>query len=298
MRAKDLNSFEEAFLYIKAESQSKNEPAHSPTTLSLTQIAPASLLFQPRSNLDVRHIRVLKTALVNNDSNCLDPLIVWWSGKNWRLIDGYHRYEAYKAFMKERGYLPDIPVKVFRGGLNQAITHSIRCNSKNKLPMQSFEKSERAWKLLALNTGMTQKEIYQACGVSKRLVATMASALRALPKDQNPLDLTWKEVLRMKPMSHDGEKIVEEMTAALKKTFGSKAIKYPNYFAEALNNYSHQLAEDLGIELFPEAPDQIALCMLSVSQCDYLEATDPHKFLEEVSDKYKQELVASADLPF
>ena len=298
MTTQNPTTFEAAYREMQIESQHRLPSAYIPDSLSLSQIKPASELFQPRQSLDIRHIRSLATAINNKDTKQLDPLVVWWSGKEWRLLDGYHRLEAYKKVTTNTALDLSVSVTVFDGELPGAMAFAIQCNSKDKLPMKPSEKSERAWKLLALKTRMKHKEIYESCGISKRLMAKMASELRQLPNDQNPLDLSWREVLNMKTIPHDADQIIEEMLTFLKTSFGKKAMKYPNYFAEAITLYSQQLAFDLGIEFFPNHPQQIAACMHKVAADNYLDISTPSNFFAEVTHQFEQEVEERNRSPF
>lgn len=291
MKATDLQTFAEALGYIREEARLRKTPERTPTSLPLEDIYPASLLFQPREGLDERHVRTLRSAIKSNGDHLLTPVVVWWSGKYWRLLDGYHRREAYRLCI-EKDHIPidRIPVKAFNGSLEQAIAHAVACNSKDKKPMTRSEKSERAWKLIAMKSELKQKTIAVATGVHRRTLSFMKRKLRELPAEMDPLTMTWSEVLGHSPSNFDRDEAVSKILKDLQKTFGKQPIKSPDVFAEALKAYSESLAEFLGEEYFPAEPEIIGRCMANQTEDYFIEVVDPHEFGKEVMRAFNEQL--------
>ncbi|MDA8666129.1 hypothetical protein N9L52_09095 [Litoricolaceae bacterium] len=294
MTKQTKRAFAEALQEIRIESQNYRRIEKEPKQLSLNDIVATSFLFQPREGLDRSHVRVLRSAIQNATDKFLEPLLIWWSGNCWRLLDGYHRLEAYKqAIAHDSCPFAYIPVHVFKGTLESALTASVSANSRDKKPMSQREKSERAWKLMSMRGTLKQKDIYLACGVSRRLTAKMAKVLRSLDDSQNPLEMTWLEALSGRGIEFEDDEMIKKMVETLKHALGKTPIKYPNIFAQALQEYSPLLANDLGIEFFPSNPEIIGDCMASVIQSTNYGfcSLDPEEFKNKVVGAYNENLV-------
>jgi hypothetical protein len=154
-----------------------------------------------------------------------------------------------------------VPVEAFEGSLAQAMAQAAAGNSKAKLSMTSAEKSNAAWRLVAV-TDLSKAETAKAAGVSEGTVANMrrVHTVLKLREDRNsdallvsPLgdlaDLSWPDAKRLaegrdKP-DFDWEaanaKKAQEWATALAKTFGREAGKNPAVFAMALEIYDSRL---------------------------------------------------------
>lgn len=70
------------------------------------------------------HINTLKDAIKNTPGYQLDPpIVVWWSGREWKVLDGHHRLIAYQQLAKDRKnglVVRSIRVEVFEGTLDDA----------------------------------------------------------------------------------------------------------------------------------------------------------------------------------
>jgi uncharacterized protein YerC len=95
------------------------------------------------------------------------------------LVDGHHRYEAYKS-VKWNDW---VPVEYFRGTLQEAQAEAIRRNSASKLRITDADKLESAWKMLkyvqAGDAEWTWKEITNLTGASKKTIHRMSLCLKA-----------------------------------------------------------------------------------------------------------------------
>ena len=74
----------------------------------------------------------------------LDPIVVTAIGKQFFVIDGHHRLDAYHTAQ----WKGPVPVKHYNGTLKEAEATALRLNVKNKLPMTRDARSEAAWRMV------------------------------------------------------------------------------------------------------------------------------------------------------
>jgi len=258
----ELLTFAETLTRLRGEAGHAIRPGE-PNRLPLTNIKTAEVVFQPR---DIQaaflatdgHVKGLAEAVKEGGADAFDPLTVWWSGRGWYVIDGHHRLMALRKVQRERSgsKIETVPVTVFTGTLNDAISQSAALNSKDKLPMRKADKLERAWKLVCLD-GMTKKQIHEATTISGRTIATMREKRRGLlAREEQPLEWFWKDVLAdQRPTNHDEEweeRQAREWMERFVKAFGTKLAEQPEIAARALRLYS----ERLPIELVRQWPEE------------------------------------------
>lgn len=231
----------------------------SPKQLPLDQLEVMTSVFQPRAIGDElaseRHISVLMEAIMHEQGNVLDPLVVWWSGKRWLILDGHHRLEAHNKLRVQDKGPRAIPVIVYLGSLHQAHIESIRLNAKDKLAMGSDDKATKAWHLVMLNSEMSVRDIATACKVGKSSVSRMNTKRKELIEKygddwlEEVDGLTWKQVINLdnqRDIDEEWEdRQVIEWARRLNKTFGSKPQNQPVIFARALERYSPHLYRGL-----------------------------------------------------
>jgi len=255
-------SFEVAYKQLEEElAAGKEPPFDNPQALAIKHINIAQSVLQPRSLNDIsaseEHIRVLVKAIEQNkSSHTLDPIIVWWSGSNYRVIDGHHRLEAYRQVNKSGGIkLPPIPVQLFKGTLRDALLEATKLNSKDKLPMTSDDKFDRAWKLVCLEN-YTINETANVCGVGSATISRMRTILSEyqakFPQTwrEEVFRLTWKQAMaegnEEKEFDQEWEiKLAKEWAQRLHNTFGRKLSSQPSVAALALQYYSQDLVPSL-----------------------------------------------------
>jgi ParB-like chromosome segregation protein Spo0J len=260
----ELSTFAESLQELKREVGMNPQPGE-PQVLPIGDIRFAHLVFQPRSFEGNRgdsedHIKTLMNAIRNKTDHLLDAVTVWWSGKRWLVIDGHHRLVAYQRLAKDKDKpvkVSTLPVEVFSGSLQQAITEATSRNSKDKLNMTHKEKLERAWKLVVMDhpnpPAMSRAEIAKATNVSERSISNMRAELARVTSsepEKNPLELTWDEVKQgVKPPLDPEERWLEKQAAdyarRLAKTFGVKLAKNPTLSARAIELYSTNLPKRL-----------------------------------------------------
>ncbi|WNB75958.1 hypothetical protein [Methylomonas koyamae] len=169
----------------------KTIPRHLPAHKIKT--TPEVFQYRHRGEIDESHATTLTRALRNNQNGKpLDPITVFWTGKEWTCIDGHHRLAAYMENIQEGHWRGDIPVEVFEGDLYAAIGHAGYNNSQDKKPLSKKEKTNIAWRLVCLNHQQgEEKETYSiaktaaASGVGARTVSYMRSTLNRLLKFAN-----------------------------------------------------------------------------------------------------------------
>ncbi|MER8985277.1 ParB N-terminal domain-containing protein [Mesorhizobium sp. M0843] len=203
-------------------------------------------VFQPRE-LDgrklegERHIETLMAAIGSpSNPTYLDPLVVWWGGDRWFVIDGHHRRHAYlRAGVHKR-----IPVEVFEGSLEEALAFAVEANSKDRLPMTLAEKLDRAW-FLTVTTDLSRDRIRRSCSVADGTVKNMRKVRDALGEtgasQEHLMSLTWQDArdelqgfVPKEPTPDWRSKLVADYERRLRKTFGSQLFKNADILAEAL----------------------------------------------------------------
>lgn len=224
------------------------------TELSLGDIEIVDEVFQHRSNnmaSSSNHCRELTKRLKAGKGLAFDPLVVFWVGDGWVLVDGHHRVEAYQGVQ----FTQPVPVIVFDGSLDDAINEALRGNSKDKLSMTSREKSNAAWRL----TVGTDLRVFQIVESSKRSKPTIIKM--RLIKDEllqkklgiNLANLSWDDAQRVhKGLSpeipHDDDWMEQQAQALARKmmsTLGAGLGKQPEVFLMALEIYDGRLVDYL-----------------------------------------------------
>ena len=239
---------------LKGELELAHEPNPAPSDgrLPLNALNMVEEVFQPRDRVgmmdeDDWFIDDLKQAVERGSTPDLDPVVVWWSGKRWIVIDGHHRIAAYRRAARD---VETIPVQVFEGGLDDARLEAVRLNQKNKLVMRQSERLEAAWRLVC-TSDLSKKRIALSCGVAARTVATMRrrgnDVIEAKPGKWSWRDLAgerWENVRAPGFLSEDRDtdfdpdmavrKRAEGYARKLMKHFGRKPNDDPEGFALAL----------------------------------------------------------------
>lgn len=254
----------------------------NPTRLPLMTIAVWPEVFQlrrPAKHVSDSHVRSLADTAKHRE---LDPLTIWWDGKRWALIDGHHRFAAYREVGKSNA---EVPVVVFAGSLAEAMRKAAQDNSKDKLPMSRSEKTNAAWRLVT-TTELSRKETAEAAGISEASVAEMrrvrallqalmeqdGSAWNKAHPNKELADVSWMEARRIAKgqdaadidWDDFNEKKAQEWATAFHKVFGKDASNRPEALARALELYNPRLPailaelwskdeEDEGAELEDEA---------------------------------------------
>jgi hypothetical protein len=243
----------------------------------------AKSIFQPRqqgvtSVESEYHLRELMYAIRVAKDHVLDPLLVWWSGDRWRVVDGHHRMEAYDRLAADEKRPLDveaIPVEVFEGSLEEAMMAASQGNKKDKKAMTRADKLERAWRFVTMQRkAFTNPAIVDATGISDRTITTMRKRLAELLKhgegdfgsSVDVLNLTWESVKKMDqgvrpPM--DGDQLEDQIAAEAREwarrlghEFRRKLADAPDITARALELYSENLVKRL-CDIWRDAMDDV-----------------------------------------
>jgi hypothetical protein len=254
----------------EGEKKPKPQPVLLENTLPLGDIRTATSVFQPRLGDGARgeaeaHVSALADAIRSRKDHRLDPIIVWWSGKHWRVIDGHHRLVAYNQVSNpsqekaSRRCIPidRVPVEIFVGSLQEAMARATIENSKDKLRMTKKDKLERAWRFTALGQ-MTIPEIANATCVAERTVSNMRKVIADLNVIElgdwtpriDPLDITWAEAKRQNAGEVEVtdewlERQAREWATRLARTFGDRLARNPEIAMRTLEIYSENLVNRL-----------------------------------------------------
>ena len=246
-----------------------------PTRMSVGDMKTMIAVFQPRTlegriAEDAEHIKSLAAVIRRNDvkfkggtkqgtPTFLDPILVWWSGLSWYVVDGHHMRLAYL----QSKLFTVVPVEIFSGTIAQAMQEAIKRNAKDKLVMRKDDKLNAAWRMV-LSSELTIPEIVRLTSISSRQVSNMRRtkvelsegkvALKEGDHDVEAmtqealLDMTWKEA-RIRLLRFEGEpngfhgedadafawKQAEVMCKAICKAVGSgRIIQSPDILAKAL----------------------------------------------------------------
>lgn len=257
---------------VEQVANGKPAPKVMPTTIALGKIRRNPAVFQHRdhgTSASQKHIRTLLGAL--RRGRTLSPIKVWWDGKGWACVDGHHRLEAYKA----AGFPEQVPVSVFVGSIEKAISEAARGNTEDKLPMSQAEKSNAAWRL-TVATAMSKAEVSKAASISEATVAAMRRVHAQLKAREDALpdpldavnridyrDLTWEQARRFADSRDETEfdwetelqKKAAEMALLIRKAIGNTGGANPEVFAEAIKLYDTRLWGAL-LELMGAPPEE------------------------------------------
>ncbi len=180
------------------------QPEPTPRALRWQDIAINAEVFQHRSLTEEaaeEHIKTLAKAIHRGPRGPrqahLEPITVWWDGREWICVDGHHSLAAYQGL----NHPQPVPVKVLRGAsLDEAIRVALEGNAKDKLPYTRRCKSEAAWRLTVAG-GYSKADTARLTETAERTVSNMREAIRELAKahpEVAPAGLTWAQVRHWK----------------------------------------------------------------------------------------------------
>lgn len=258
--AKRVHHWTDTVKELQARITAGTTSAPDVTELAINDIEIIEAVFQHRSGNQAgsgQHIDALLKSLRNRKRVALDPLVVFWVGDSWVLVDGHHRLHAYEAHERTE----PVPVKVFQGTLDEAICEALRGNSRDKLSMGRREKSEAAWRLV-IGTSLRTFQIVESSTMSKVTIYKMNKArdeIRQKWPDTTLASLSWEDAKNYKGMASPEQEFDEEwqekqakdLADRLVRTFGSELRRQPEIFWRAIEIYDgrlmDQLKESLGV---------------------------------------------------
>jgi len=243
-RGKGPNNVLEAL--TDAKQKGKPTPQPHPSELPMGRIKLMPGLFQHRritEGVSRDHSRTL--ARVLSEGRHLEPITVWWSGRQWVCVDGHHRLTAYRT-KGSAAQTQAVPVRVFEGSPLEAAAEAAGCNTRDQLPMSETEKMNAAWRLVALDGDgvLSKAKTAEKAGVAARSVANMRTVRAQLvTKGHDPWGLaefTWHQA-RAEARGSGGEWSPEEhenrvakVAEALRRAVGPLPDKAPDVLIEAL----------------------------------------------------------------
>jgi ParB-like nuclease domain len=267
-RAKRAHNWTDTVKELQARIAAGTTSAPDVTDLAISDLEIIEDVFQHRSGNQARsgqHIDSLVKSLRNRKGVALDPVVVFWVGDGWVLVDGHHRLNAYE----EHGRTEPVPVTVFKGTLDEAICEALRGNSRDKLSMGRREKSEAAWRLV-IGTSLRTFQIVESSTISKVTVYKMNKArdeIRQKWPETKLASLSWEDAQNYKGLASPEQQFDEEwqekqskdLANRLVRHFGSNLGKQPEILWRAIEIYNGRLAEQLkdwlGVAPEDYAPD-------------------------------------------
>lgn len=243
---------------LKAEHEARKPPPEvNPETLPLTAITSEPGAFQMRDGQAIVQEWVgdlLK--LLRGGVKRLDPILVWWTGARWVVLDGHHRLEAYRRHSEGKDNYPPVTVTVSRAvDPDRAILEANRENGKVKLNTTPRERSNQAWWLTVESIG-SKAAVARASGVNVSTVSRMRKALEILEgkgwSPENLINAGWEyasaaskeqpDVILDEDYEPDARIWLQgrEMAERLGKTFGPALKDNPDAAAVMLLSYGEE----------------------------------------------------------
>lgn len=185
-----------------------------------------------------------------------DPILVWWTGMRWVVMDGHHRLEAYRLHSVGKNDYPPVTVIVSKAeNPDKAMLEANRENGKVKLNTTAKERSEQAWWLTVMGIG-SKADVARASGVNASTVGRMREAKAKLEaKGWSPENLIIAGWEYANAASKEQSEITldddydpdariwaqgREMAVRLGKTFGPALKDSPDAAAAMLLSYGEE----------------------------------------------------------
>lgn len=246
--------------------------------LPIRDIKTLEEIFQPRQLEEQaasgKHIGELRRILQNRVP--LDPITVMKIGGEWFCIDGHHRLQAYQQEQQGGSRKTHLPIKVFRGTLEEALQTSIKVNAPDKLNLTKEDKLEGAWKLVLLG-GLSVSQTAKTASVSEKTIHRMRHGLKTV-REKHPSapveTFTWEQVKHIllngepkkePPQGWEDAK-ARELAKSLAKTFNGVPKQCPRIFALGLCKYDSDAAQVIAEEVLRVREQARALTIPPESQ--------------------------------
>lgn len=234
-------------LDLEREWQPQATPRLERLPVDLLEVVPT--LFQPRG-MSEKHIEDLKRAI--KASGDLDAMLVLPVGSRLIIVDGHHRLEAYQRAETTAA----VPISYFEGSPRDALFEAGKQNSKAKLPMESRERQDYAWRLVLFDNS-SKAEVSGASGVSTSQVANMRKVRSQLGDDAFDYTSWFKARAAAKgtakSTTDDIEQWKQELAGrwadGMAKQFSTKMANHPEVAAIALDMYFGRKLPELFSEL-------------------------------------------------
>lgn len=246
----------------KIEAHEAGATGRQPTTLALADMFTCADLMQQREG-DRAHVKELRAGLKAHGA--LDPILVRQVGKKFLIVDGHHRFVAYR----EAETVGAVPVAHFQGDLREAVKEAIRANAKAKLNMTEEDKLNAAWRMTCMaEEGYSLAEIAKTCDVGTTTVSNMRATMTSLNMDEiaggPTLDRaskikTWAEAKKavkagQRPLSEAeimemAERRVRDFVKRLQKEFGPALKRNATTTAKAFSDHLGGRFKDVSQEM-------------------------------------------------
>ncbi|MGV8865060.1 MAG: ParB/RepB/Spo0J family partition protein, partial [Pseudomonas sp.] len=234
-------------LDLEREWQPPTTPRLERVPVDLLEVVPA--LFQPR-DMSEKHIEDLKRAIKSIGD--LDAMLVLPVGSRLIIVDGHHRLEAYQR----AGTTVAVPISYFEGSPREALFEAGKQNSKAKLPMESRERQDYAWRLVLFDNS-SKAEVSGASGVSTSQVANMRKVRSQLGDDAFDYASWFKARAAAKGSSKSTADDIDQWKQELAgrwadgmaKQFSTRMANHPEVAAMALDMYFGRKLPELFSEL-------------------------------------------------
>ncbi|GIT93167.1 hypothetical protein JANAI62_35490 [Jannaschia pagri] len=263
---------------LRAEHASgTTAPKKNPTKLPLDELTTEAGAFQMREDELVESWAHDLHQQIKQGDGKLDPILVWWTGARWVVMDGHHRLEAYRRDRGRSAKYRRIPVTASQApDVEAAILEANRENAKDKLNTTPEDKHRQAWFLTVEGIGGSVRDVQEATGTSKSTVDRMRQVLKALRGkgwiNEYLLSLTWQEA--REAAKDNGERVMLNLSED-----------------EELEREAKRWAERLGREFgskLSDAPDIAALMLLSYGR-ETTKRILQSRFLYELREELEEE---------
>lgn len=241
---------------LQMEQEAHNSPPPKiPRGLELSELHVEPKVFQVRlDGLDSERAEEISHDLEKTHLN--DRIHTWWSGKRWIVIDGHHRFEAYRLRDKRGEQTIKVPVEAHpKMSLEEAMGAAGVLNTRDSVTISRAEKGNNAWNMVCLESGSIAETV-QWAGVSKQQVSIMRGVLRRLKDKGFPVDhlidkgWDWARKTDQDRSSSDYgldqlELTAQEWATKIGRAVGGKAVDNPGALARALEIISPALPSRL-----------------------------------------------------
>ncbi|MEK1888259.1 MAG: ParB/RepB/Spo0J family partition protein [Phyllobacterium sp.] len=172
------------------------------------------------------HVRDLEKALSLTGDNRLEPIVVFEVAGVDYVVDGHHRYAAYK-----NAKVDQIPVVRIGGTLKDAVVAGLDGNTRMRLPLTKWERHEAAWKLVKMRHGSIPEQAKWS-GMGTAFISKLRKMHTALVKEHGA-DHDFGSLDEAKELLEGGggerpewtedmlQAQIEDYAKRLKKTFGN-----------------------------------------------------------------------------
>ena len=215
-------------------------------------------------------------AVIKATDEPLDPVVVWedTSTGQYHLVDGFHRYEAYRQAMRDKAWRKDrqIPCRIVQGDIEEVILEVYRENQKGKLGFDQEQRMEFAWRQLWAGQwdGLTVRTVSRRYTISVGMVSKMQNAARKqFPKHVEPEPpCLWEEARKgeeedqEEPQETDVDELAEGLADSLGRAF-ERSGHDPEVLQAALRK-----AIDREINDIAEVKSQLKVDVVSVAEED------------------------------